>query len=201
MIILIDNGHGITTKGKRSLDGELLEYKYTREIATEVVKRLKADGYDARLVVPENADINLTERCNRVNAICNMVGAKNVCLVSIHLNAAGNGSQWITAHGWEAWTSVGQTQGDRLADCLYDAAVACLPNETPIRTDTTDGDRDKENNFTILFRSRCAACLTENLFMDNREEKTWLLSDSGRETITRLHVDGIKAYVTKYGKK
>ena len=32
MKILIDNGHGIQTKGKRSPDGTLLEYAYTREL-------------------------------------------------------------------------------------------------------------------------------------------------------------------------
>ena len=33
MLILIDNGHGCNTAGKRSPDGRLLEYQYAREIA------------------------------------------------------------------------------------------------------------------------------------------------------------------------
>lgn len=201
MKILIDNGHGVTTPGKRSPDGVLREYKYCRIIAFEVVSRLKALGFDAELLVPEDADISLGERCNRANAWCTRLGAKNVCLVSIHLNAAGNGSQWMNARGWEAWTSVGQTQGDKLADCLYDAAQKYLPTGTKIRTDTTDGDRDKESNFTILYRSRCAACLTENMFQDNREDVAWLQSPQGREAIVTLHVEGIKEYVRKYGTK
>lgn len=200
MKILVDNGHGVTTKGKRSPDGKLREYRYCREIAREVVKRLKAQGYDAEDTVPEEADISLGERCNRVNAWCDRLGAGNVCLVSIHNNAAGNGSQWMNARGWEAWTSKGQTRGDRLADCLYDAAQKYLPKGTKIRTDMTDGDRDKEENFTILYRSKCAACLTENLFQDNREDVDFLLSPEGREAIVTLHVEGIKAYEAKYGK-
>lgn len=199
MKILIDNGHGITTPGKRSPDGSLLEYKYTREIATAVVARLKAQGYDAEAIVPEQADISLGERCNRVNAWCNRLGAKNVCLVSIHNNAAGCGS-WMSARGWEAWTSKGQTQGDKLADCLYQAARECLPKGTPIRTDFSDGDADKESNFTILYRSKCPACLTENLFQDNREDVAYLLSDAGREAVIDLHVKGIIKYVEQYGK-
>ncbi|MDE6072410.1 MAG: N-acetylmuramoyl-L-alanine amidase, partial [Muribaculaceae bacterium] len=153
MKILIDNGHGVTTKGKRSPDGQLLEYKYTREIAAEVVKRLKAEGYDAVQLVPEDADISLGERVNRINSWCDRLGTKNVCMVSIHNNAAGAG-QWMTARGWEAWTSKGQTQGDKLADCLYDAAEKVLNPLLPgvkIRTDIADGDRDKESNFTILY--------------------------------------------------
>lgn len=201
MKILIDNGHGENTAGKRSPDGRLREYRYCREIAAEVVRQLKAQGYDAEQIVTENADISLGERCNRVNAWCDRLGAKNVCLVSIHNNAAGSGAAWMTARGWEAWTSKGQTQGDKLADCLYDAAQKFLPSGTRIRTDMADGDRDKESNFTVLYRSKCPACLTENLFQDNREDVDFLLSDAGRAAIVRLHVEGIKAYVAKYGKK
>lgn len=200
MKVLIDNGHGQTTEGKRSPDGRLREYKYCREIAAEVVNRLRAQGYDAERIVPEDADISLGERCNRVNAYCDRLGAKNVCFVSIHNNAAGSG-QWMTARGWEAWTSKGQTQGDKLADCLYDAAQKYLPKGTKIRTDMADGDRDKESNFTVIYRTKCPACLTENLFQDNREDVDYLLSGAGREAIVTLHVEGIKAYVAKYGKK
>lgn len=202
--IEIDNGHGIKSL-KGSPDGRLKEWKYAREIAREVVKRLKADGYDAELLVPEDADISLGERCNRVNAICDRLGTKNVCLVSIHCNAAPpDDGKWHNARGWEAWTSVGQTHGDKLADCLYDAAEKTLrpliPNVS-IRTDNTDGDRDKESNFAILRGSKCAACLTENLFQDNTEDVDWLLSLCGRDAIVRLHVEGIKTYVAKYGMK
>lgn len=200
MKIMIDPAHGDNVGGKRSPDGALMEWKYSREICTEVIKRLKAEGYDAEITVNGTKEPGLSARARRVNSICAVMGASNVCLVSIHLNAAGAG-QWMNARGWEAWTSVGQTKGDKLADCLYDAAEKYLPKGTPIRTDITDGDRDKEKNFTILYETKCAACLTENLFMDNRQDKTWLLSIEGREAIVSLHVAGIKAYVAKYGRK
>ncbi len=194
----IDAGHGIGTPGKRSPDGQLREYTYARKVAREVVRRLRGQGIDAIELVPEDADIPLGERAARVNAICDQVGKDNVCLVSIHLNAAGNGKDWMTASGWEAWTTKGQTQSDRLADCLYDAAEKVLgglfPGKLKIRTDMTDGDRDKEENWTILYRSKCAAVLTENFFMDNRADASWLQSDTGFDAIVRLHVEGIIAY-------
>ena len=37
MLIVIDNGHGHNTPGKRSPDGKFLEYAYNREIATRIV--------------------------------------------------------------------------------------------------------------------------------------------------------------------
>ncbi len=201
--VLIDNGHGITTPGKCSPDGKLLEYAYTRKVVKEVVRRLRLLGVDARVLVPEDADIPLGERANRVNAVCDRVGKDNVCLVSVHLNAAGNGKQWMSATGWEAWTTKGQTRGDVLADCLYDAAERVLggvfgsDSRLKIRTDMTDGDRDKEENWTILYRSKCASVLTENFFMDNKTDASWLQSDAGFDAIVRLHVEGIKAYIGK----
>ena len=198
MIFLFDNGHGINTKGKRSPDGRLLEYQYARRVVAEVVKRLRAAGHDARAIVPEDADIALGERANRVNAICDTVGKNNVLLVSVHCNAAGSGTDWMNARGWEAWTSPGQTRGDLLADALYDAAQKHLPAGTPIRTALSDGDRDKEERFTILTRTKCAACLTENLFQDNRADVDFLLSPEGFEAIVTLHVEGVLAFAKKH---
>ena len=39
--VLVDNGHGVETPGKRSPEGRLRECKYAREIAASVVVRLK----------------------------------------------------------------------------------------------------------------------------------------------------------------
>lgn len=204
MKILVEAGHGnppLTGIGsKQSPDGRIKEYVYCREIVAEVVKRLRAQGYDAENTVPEKGDISLGERCARVNAWCDRLGAKNVVFVSIHNNAAGCG-QWMSARGWEAWTSKGQTMGDKLADCLYDAAQKYLPQGTKIRTDLTDGDRDKEGNLAVVRGTKCAACLTENLFQDNRADVEYLLSPEGREAIIKLHIEGIKAYIAKYGKR
>ena len=59
MKVLIGNGHGIETLGKRSPDGRLREYAYTREVADRVVKALTAAGIDAVRIVPEDADVPL----------------------------------------------------------------------------------------------------------------------------------------------
>lgn len=192
MKILIDNGHGVDTAGKRSPDGSLREYKYTREIAEKVVSELKKRGFDAERIVTEENDISLSERCRRVNSICDRIGTKNVILVSIHCNAAGNGSQWMNARGWEAWTSVGQTAADKMADCLYKAAEE---TDFKIRKDTTDGDPDKEGHLYILKHTKCPTILTENLFQDNKEDVAFLLSEAGKETIVCLHVKGIINYL------
>ena len=45
MKVLIDNGHGAETPGKRSPDGRLREYAYTREIA---IREAMCDGHHGR---------------------------------------------------------------------------------------------------------------------------------------------------------
>ena len=170
MKILIDNGHGRETAGKRSPDGRLLEWSYTREIARRVNDELQRRGHYSSLLVPEDEDIPLSERCRRVNRVCSELGRRNVCLVSIHVNAAGRGDKWYKATGWCCYTSKGQTEGDKLADCLCQAAARILHGHR-MRFDYSDGDPDQEANFTILHKTACAACLTESGFMDSYHKR------------------------------
>lgn len=191
MKVLIDNGHGSNTPGKCSPDGRLKEYAYAREIAVRLEAELRKKGIDAERIVKEEIDVPLSERCRRANEY----KAGDTFLVSIHCNAAGNGSEWMQARGWEAWTSVGQTKADKLATCLYESAERYLPG-MKMRKDMTDGDPDKESGFYILKHTKCPAVLTENLFQDNREDVDFLLSDEGKRTIVDLHVQGIMNYLS-----
>ena len=190
MKVLIDNGHGSNTPGKCSPDGRLREYAYTREIAERLVMELRKNGIDAERIVKEEIDVPLAERCRRANEY----KASEAILVSIHCNAAGNGSDWMSARGWEAWTSVGKTKADKLATCLYEGAEHCLPGMN-MRKDMADGDPDKESQFYILRHTNCPAVLTENLFQDNRENVEFLLSEKGNRAIVSLHVWGIMKYL------
>ncbi len=194
MKILIDNGHGVDTPGKRSPDGKLREYAWNRLIAGRIVAALTDLGHDAQLLVPEQEDISLSERCRRVNAICQVLGTRNVILISIHANAAGRGDRWYDATGWCAYTTRGDTRADALATSLYEAATFHLPGQR-LRTDYTDGDPDLEADFYILRHTLPPAVLVENFFMDSRRDHKFLLSADGQQAIVNLHVDGICRYL------
>ena len=195
MKILIDNGHGENTLGKRSPDGKLREYSYTREIAKQVVSDLKSKGFDAERIVCEEEDISLSERVKRVNDICKKLGKNNVILISIHCNAATNG-EWTNAKGWSAYTSKGGTKSDVLASCLYKVAEDFFKGRK-IRTNYGDGDPDWEENFYILKNTNCPAVLTENFFMDNKDDVSYLMSEDGKNAIIQTHVNGIIEYLKK----
>ena len=193
MKILIDNGHGHNTPGKRSPDGKFREYAYNREIAKRIVADLIDRGYDAELLVPEEEDISLNERVRRTNEHCQILGKSNVILVSVHVNAAGNGSKWTNATGWSVYTCKGQTASDKLAECLCEAAIKNFPGKR-IRTDYSDGDSDWEENFYILRHTLCPAVLTENFFMDGLDLE-FLQSKAGKQAIIDTHVEGIIEYL------
>jgi N-acetylmuramoyl-L-alanine amidase len=201
---LVDNGHGRETAGKRSPDGRVLEWELTRALAAGVVQELRRRGVEARQLVTEDTDVPLAERVRRVEEEVQRLGREAVILVSIHINASGNGSEWRLPSGWSAYTSRGQTRSDILAECLYEAARKILqplptsPEGAPsirIRRDTSDGDSDFEADFYVLRRTSCTAVLTENLFMDNRGDTDFLQSETGREAIVSLHVIGIMMFL------
>ena len=196
MKILIDPGHGIDTPGKRSPDGLFREYLWNRQVADLILEGLVSAGIDASLVVTETNDVSLRNRVNRVNTICNRLGASNVLLVSIHANAAGNGSAWMNAKGWSCYTSKGKTKSDQVAECLYDAFEEEF-QDRKIRKDMSDGDRDWEENFYVLAKSKCPAVLLENFFYDNREECAWMLQEETKRRIASAVVNGIIKYIKK----
>ena len=101
-----------------------------------------------------------------MNEWCRQLGKNNVLLISIHCNAAGRGDRWLTARGWCAYTTRGNTRADALATSLYTAAQVYLPGHR-LRTDYTDADPDLEKDFYLLRHTLAPAVLVENLFMDN----------------------------------
>ena len=146
------------------------------------------------MLVTEDIDISLTERANRVNKVCAEYGSGNVILISVHANAAGNGQKWMTAKGWSAFTTKGNTKSDTIAEYLYAEAEKNFVGRK-IRTDKSDGDKDWETNFYICQKSKCPAVLTENFFYDNEDDVKYILSEEGRKAVIKTHIDGITNYI------
>ena len=192
MIVLIDNGHGVDTPGKRSPDGRLREYAWAREIAQRTAIALQREGIDARLLVPETTDIPLGVRTRRVNAVCAAEGAHNVCVVSIHNNAAGADGRWHDARGWAVYVANNARQGSRrLAALLAEEAAA----RDLMGNRATPPQGYWQASLAICRDTKCTAVLTENLFQDNREDVEYLLSNEGKSTIVDLHVNAILNYI------
>ena len=197
LYVILDNGHGEETPGKRSPDGKFREYRFNRVIVSMIAEQLEKMGIPYHILVPETKDISLKERVIRANKIHKEQHAngKTVILISVHANAAG-GSGWSNATGWSGWTSKGVTESDTVAACLYQAAHEVLdPKGTKIRKDMADGDEDYEENFYIIYKSSMPAVLTENFFMTTKTDVAYLESEEGKKDIVDIHVKGIQKYI------
>ena len=192
MKILIDNGHGIGTAGKCSPDGLFREYAWAREVAQMICDILQAEGYDARLLVPEVEDVPLAERCRRVN----LFPKNDTILVSVHNNAAGHGDRWMKARGWSIYTTKGITEADRLAECIWLRAKEIFQDPLTVRSySQAQYGHDYEENFYILLHSWCPAVLIENFFQDNHEDVAYLATDQAKVACAEVAVLGIQDYI------
>lgn len=191
MKVLIDNGHGENTPGKRSPDGRLREWAYSREIADMVVSGLRKLGIDAERIVKEDTDVPLSERCRRANAIYKETGKKAI-LVSIHCNAAGSGVSWMNARGWSVFVSNNASANSKkLATVLCEVAESMnLQVRRPAHKQPY-----WEQNLAICRDTNCPAVLTENFFQDNKENVEYLLSAEGKSDVVHIHVEGIAKYL------
>ena len=202
VIVDLGTAHRLREPGKMSPDKELKECVYSREVIKGI--KAKLESYGVKVVVDyEPLDLprsmqtpsaklerqrELTLRVNNVKDTCKDANGKQVLYVSIHLNASGNDGKWHQANGWSVLVSPKASRKSKiLADCLFDAAKAnCLRMRQPLPT-----QKYWEQSLYMLNNTPCPAVLTENLFMDNVDDKTLLLSEEGRHIIERLHVEGI----------
>lgn len=195
---ILDNGHGgmisgvYQTPGKRSPvwpDGtQLFEGEFNRAIVDRLVKMCEANNIDYINLVATPKDISLSERVNTANRLAKS-SDKPCIYVSIHANGFSDES----ANGWGVYTSPGETKSDEIATILFNKAEQEFPNYK-MRPDTySDGDPDKESNFYVLVHTTMPAILSENFFMTNeRECKTLLMTESGRNRIANIHFEMIQ---------
>ena len=195
---ILDPGHGginpatgqYVTTGKRSpkwADGSVYyEGVGNRQIAELIGSKLKALNIDfAYTVTPSDwTDVSLSTRVHRANLL---VAKKECVLISIHSNAAASSQ----AHGFEVFTSPGQTNSDALATILYKEFGAAFP-ELKGRSAMQDGDPDKEELFTMIAGPKCPAMLIETMFHTNEKECKILMSDQGRIRIAQAIVNAIQ---------
>ena len=193
--LLFDYGHGKKTAGKRSPDGRLEEWKYVREVGSAVAdyfqNTLKFDVEE--VVAADNPDdVSLVNRVAKVNKTVAAYPNQQCLLCSFHVNAAGSGKEWMKAEGWSVYVAkTASKESKSLANALFDAAVEL--GEKPRQY--LPEQKYWEAGYYILRNTKCPAVLTENFFMDNKQEVDFLLSEEGRNLVENIHIIGISKYL------
>lgn len=195
---IIDNGHGGMKSGKyvtapakmhRFEDGfTICEGIFNRSVVSKLSYLLKNAGIPFSLCVPENDDVSLRERRRRTNET-HLNNGGNSVFVSVHGNAGGG-------TGFEVFTTRGETKSDKVATFFFDELKKEFPGQK-MRADMSDGDVDKEVNFSVLM-CRPPAVLTENGFMDTRSDAEMMMSNEGQDKIAIAHFNAIKKIDEKF---
>lgn len=191
IVLMLDPGHGtrVFTDGKCSSDHRYYEGEWARMMVRKLQKAFEELGFNTWIVVPEDKDISLTERCRRANAYAKLHRDKFFVYLSIHSDADTFDhliDGWSGARG--AGVHVGLTASEAskvIASHLYDAAMAM----------GLKGNRKSNSyiasNFTVLMDTKMPAVLTESAFHTNKQDVDYLLSEKGQEDIVNYHLAGI----------
>lgn len=181
--ICVDAGHGGMHNGKYMTDPKWGKfYKHSenftayegvinRAIALKLMAKLKEAGIPFYQIHHDYLDTPLSGLVQKANTL----DAANKFYLSIHSNA-GKG------RGFEVFTSKGETRSDAYAQVICNQLQKDF-HEYPLRQDTRDGDKDKEEDFYVLKHTTCPAVLCELLFFDELEQALYLSSDAGQERI------------------
>lgn len=172
MKILIDPGHGLPDPG--ACANGMREADYVLEAARYLMHYLHSVGHEAHMTRgTENAlafrkETDLEMRCEMEHSW------RPDLFLSLHCNAVAN----PTAHGFEVWTSIGETRSDLYAEHFVNEFHRAFPARA-LRRDFADGDQDKERrpeqkDLYVLAGTKGPAVLVELGFLTNPEEAAWL---------------------------
>lgn len=189
--VLIDNGHGAWTAGKRSPDGRLREGVYAREMAHRVAEELQKNGIPYELITPENADISLATRVYRANK-AHKEWKGGTILISLHSDAVANGG-WGSARGMSVRVSLNASQNSKtLARCFYSAWES-----RGMRTRKYNGDAVPywPQNLAICRDTNMPAVLVEMFFHTSREDVAWAMSTEGKSMLANAITDAISKFL------
>lgn len=174
LIIILDPAHGADVKGKCSPDGKHREYLWSRNRIKNLVPVLSNLGYEVYTTTDSENEPGLSKRKNFATQI--RKGERKL-LLSLHNNAAGNGTDWMSASGVEVYTTPGVTDADMCADFILEQFKEDFPNLKMRFNRDAYLERDKESRFTVLMGNGYIGVLIEWLFQDNKSDVE-LLSDS-----------------------
>ena len=191
LLWILDAGHGGMVNGKYTTapakmydfgDGIIIyEGVVNRGIRKHLAEMLDEACINYDFANKKDEDESLGSRVRYANKLAL---TQDTVYVSIHCNA-GNGT------GYEVFTSPGETKSDPIATIFAKEFAKVFPDKV-IREDPSDGDPDKEAMFYVLKNTSMPAILTENLFMDRREDAEVLATDEGQKKIALAHFNAIK---------
>lgn len=175
MKLYLDPGHGGTDNGASG--NGLQEKDITLAIAQHIRSILNSDYEDVDVKMSRSNDktVSLNQRTNEANNW----GADY--FLSIHCNSF-NGS----AQGYEDFIH------SSLSDSSKTASYQNTMHKAVLNQIQLNDRGQKKDNLHVLRESTMPALLTENGFIDNKDDAALMEDDSWRKKVAQGHVDGLE---------
>ncbi|MEL7119018.1 MAG: N-acetylmuramoyl-L-alanine amidase [Bacteroidota bacterium] len=172
-------------------NGFFYEGVWNRTITSKVAERLSNLKINHIIVSHEYLDLDLAYRADKANWYHR--NYKRGIIISNHANA----SPSHRGRGYEVYTSPGRTGADAIAEFHWNHVNDLLGKNGTItmRSDMSDGDHDKEENFYMLRKTVMPAILIEHLFFDNYRDALLLFDDDVIERFVEAQVRTIINYI------
>jgi N-acetylmuramoyl-L-alanine amidase len=218
-LLLFDPAHGDNIPGKRSPDGKLLEYVWSRKMILGLMMEFNArihaldpgvKNWD--IAAPLNAEKREPGLISRVNFYNRMAASrKHTVLLSIHVNAEQLPvGKWGKATGFEWWTRTIEDPADEYAGILAAAYEKEFPEElfrlgytVQYGKELAEGirtDADREKDFTIIagYKGQLGwiipkyyGVLQESMFMTNKQDVAKLLDEEWQRRWRKAMISAI----------
>jgi N-acetylmuramoyl-L-alanine amidase len=183
LTVALDAGHGGHDSGAVGPNGTR-ECDVALAVALLTGALMQAAGITVVWTRRTDEFLSLTQRADRAN------DAQADAFLSIHCNSGPPGK----GKGFEIWTTPGETRGDALATSVFLAWNAAFPGGQ-VRVDISDGDPDKEANYTVIRKTRMAAALAELEFIHTERGEAWLLDKRNQVAAAKALCAGILTYL------
>lgn len=165
MLVCIDPGHGYQDPGAVNHETGDKEKDIVLHYGLELMAQLRDAGFKTIMTRSRDVYLPLRSRCKIANSGIPRRPQRSDLFISLHCNGFNNPE----AHGWEVWTSPGETNADILATMIAGKVEAAFPG-LRMRYDMRDGDPDKEAKFFVLMKTYMPAVLVELGFITNADD-------------------------------
>lgn len=186
--ICIDFGHGGSDAGA-SFE-RVFEKDRNRAIGEALGRGFSKLGFQVSYTRTSDEYVSLSERADRANK-----GNADI-LLSIHCNSAKPNP---SPSGFELWTTKGVSSSDRLATDIYNSWIKKIGGK--VRTDMSDNDPDKEENWTVLYRAKMPSVLLEMGFLSNQTDRMNLQSIAWISSAVDAIIEGVQTFLSREGNR
>lgn len=191
LVIILDPAHGKDVAGKCSPDKSHYEWKYSREILSQLKSKLEAEGFRVEVTNDTDNEIGLSNRAKFATDLEVQEGQIKF-LFSLHNNASGNGVHWGNATGYEIYSYKNpRSTSYKISEFIIKELRWYFP-ELKMRV-FGPNNVVKQQNYTVLMGAGYYASLLEWMFMDTPGDlkviKNKAYNDKLIEALVQIFID------------